>query len=97
MREATYTDPEGRNWLVLLPDGAGDEQLSIGMRVCPQPIDDLGLPLHIEVTIHNELFARQICDYETAQGRMADVMQAVRAAYRIDAHRIIELWYAPVE
>lgn len=91
-REATWTDDEGRHWATLIPDNAPDDHAPMGIAVGPEPLDALGLPHDFAVRLHNQLFERRIFGYTEAARRPNDIAQAVRAAVKVDAHSIIDLY-----
>lgn len=91
-REATWTDDEGRHWVTLIPDNAPDDHAPMGVPVGPEPLDALDLPLDFAVRLHNQLHARRIFGFDEAVRRPNDIAQAVRAAVKVDAHRIIDLY-----
>lgn len=92
MKETTYTDLTGRHWWVLLPDEAPDDEAHRGMPVGPPPLDDLELPEHIAVRLHNALHSLHIRDEREAVRRQADIASAIRGALRLDIHRIVALY-----
>ena len=92
MREATYTDPEGRMWAVWLPEGVPDEQASEGIPRGPISLEPLGLPLDFEIRLHNQLFHRGLLTATDVRKRRTEVQAALMAALKVDAGRILALY-----
>lgn len=90
LRRATYTDREGRNWIVELPDDAPDAYAEMGIRIGPPALDRLRLPLETEVRLHNELFARGVIEAKDLRRRSGELAPALMAALRVDVQRIVE-------
>lgn len=93
MREASYTDSLGRKWAVWLPDGLTDADASMGLPLGPPPLTPLGLPQDIEIRLHNELYARRIFTAEDAERRKPDIISALQATLKIEARKILDLFY----
>ena len=92
MRETTFTDNMGRKWLVTLPDDAPDVAASMGPRIGPPPLDELGLPTDIEVRLHNQLHDRGLFTLRDALKRRIEVFAALQAAFRVETEAIISLY-----
>lgn len=92
MRETTYTDPEGRMWWVLLPEGVPDADAYRGIPIGPPSVDGLGLPVEIATRLHNELYARRIFTEREAVRRQQDLHNAMRSALRLDVDRLVALY-----
>jgi hypothetical protein len=92
LRKVTYTDPDGRNKVVLLPNEADDSQAPYGVPVGPPKLDDLDLPLDIEVRLNNELHAREIFSPLDAIKKRSEVVAALQAALKVDANRIVDIY-----
>mgnify|MGYP000865130357 CR=1 FL=1 len=97
LREASYTDDFGRKWAVLLPDRLPDDAAPMGLPLGPQSLESLGLPLDIEVALHNALFERRVWDYATAVSRLSAVESAVRSVYRLSVHRVLDAYRQSLE
>lgn len=87
-----WVDPEGRSWLRGLPDGIPKAQASIGIPLGPPSLEDLGLPKDVEIRLHNQLFQRRIFDETDARARLSEIDSALRAALRVDVHRILAVY-----
>lgn len=92
MRRADWTDADGRNWATLLPDGAIDAEASRGVPLGPPSLATLGLPLDVEVRLHNQLHAREIWGPREAGKRIADVRAALEAALKVDVQTILAIY-----
>lgn len=92
LRFAMWTDPEGRKWRTAIPDAAPDHEAKRGVPAGPPSLEPLGLPLDIEVRLHNELVARKIFTYDDARKKRADVANALSSALKVDTSRIIDLY-----
>lgn len=92
MRETSYTDTEGRQWMVLLPDGVPDAHAHMGLPIGPPSVESLGLPPEAAVRLHNQLFERRIFTARQARGDVAGILAAVRAALRVSAEDVIALY-----
>lgn len=93
LRTVSYTDAEGRRWAAELPDGVPDSDAQVGVPIGPPSLADLGLPLDIEVAIHNQLFDRGILTERDIQRRLNEVPSAIAAALRVDANRIAAIYH----
>lgn len=88
-----YTDKEGRLHAVYLPAGAPEEDAHMGMSLGPPSLKDLGLPLEMEVRLHNELFHRGVLSYDDAKARSGDLVAALMATFRVDASKLQQIYY----
>lgn len=95
MREASYTDMQGRQWAVLLPDDVPDSEAFRGLPIGPPPLELLDLPFAIEVRLHNELFNRRIFTARDARARVHEISAAIASACRLDAMTMLALFDAP--
>lgn len=95
MRRGKYVDMDGRQWAVLLPDGTPDGESSMGIPVGPPSLEPLGLPLEVEVRLHNQLFERELLTEKDVRARRTDVVGAIQAAFKVDAGRIVQLYAKP--
>lgn len=87
-----WTDPDGRQWRTAIPDSAPDHEAKRGVPAGPPSLEPLGLPLDVEVRLHNELVARRIFTYDDARKRRADVANALSSALKADTGRIVDLY-----
>lgn len=94
MQRTTYTDAEGRHWATLLPDEADPSTAHEGIPAGPPSLESLGLPLDVEVRLHNELFARDLLTERDALLRPEDVASAVRSAMRLSVTEVLEAYRA---
>lgn len=75
-----------------MPDKRPDSEARVGVPLGPPPLTDLGLPLEVEVRLHNQLFDRGLIYERDARQRPSEVVSAVIAAYRVDASRVIGIY-----
>jgi hypothetical protein len=94
VRQSSYTDEEGRHWSVSLPDGVPETDAALGIPLGPISLEPLGLPLEVEVRLHNQLFARRIFTVSDVKARRVDIFGALQAAFRVDTERIAQLYLA---
>ena len=94
MREASYTDTEGRQWAVLLPDGVPDSDAALGIPLGPPSLESLGLPLEFEVRLHNQLYVRRLFTFRDMKTRRMEIMGALQAALRVDIVAITAIYRA---
>lgn len=92
LREVVYNDQQGRRWLRGIPEGLPDGQAVRGVPLGPPPLTDLGLPLEIEVALHNQLFDRHILTEKEARRRPNEVFAALQAALRVDLHKVLGIY-----
>jgi hypothetical protein len=92
MKRASYTDPQGRRWATMIPDDAPADDARRGIPAGPPSLDDLGLPLDIEVRLHNELHDRGLLSEPDAKRRPQELLAALQAAYRLDVMRLRDLY-----
>lgn len=92
MKQARYTDDDGRIWVTFLPDEAPDTMAAQGVPHGPASLEPLGLPLEVEVRLHNELVHRGILTEQDVKRRMPDVQSALMAALKVDVLRIAALY-----
>ena len=94
-RESQFKDAEGRWWVVTLPDGAPDADAPMGFLVGPPSLEPLGLPLELEIRLHNELYARHLLTAGDVKRRRMDVIGALQSALKVDSQRIVDLYNPP--
>lgn len=92
IREVVYKDREGRKWKRGIPFNAPDTDAEFGVPLGPPSLADLGLPLEVEVRLHNQLFDRGILTEREARKRIGDVVSSLQAALRVDALRILTIY-----
>lgn len=88
MREVSYTDKEGRQWMVSIPDDSPNSYANLGIPIGPPSLQGLELPEHLEVLLHNALFIRKIWTSNDIKHRRAEVVDAVKSVYKADAEKI---------
>lgn len=93
MREVTYTDGLGQMFLTRIPDSAPDAHAAFGVRVGPPELDTLGLPIEIQVRLHNELYARRVWTWAELRARRADVADALRTALKLGVGDIERVYW----
>lgn len=92
LRQATWTDADGRRWRVYLPDGVPEADAVKGIPIGPPPLESLGLPRAQEVRLHNQLYDRQLFTAQDVKRRRQEVMGAILATFKVDAGRVISLY-----
>ena len=94
MREVDYSDGAGRRFRVRVPEGCPVELYPSGIPVGPPSLGGLGLPLEVEVRLHNELHARGFLTARDVRRRPQEVIAALQAALRLDLQRIQQVYAA---
>ena len=89
MRSVDYADDRGRNFRVMLPSDAPDEEAPMGIPIGPPDVvDHLGLPEPLATRLHNLLHERGIWDLKTLS-KSGNVLVGVwQAALRVDVIRL---------
>jgi len=87
-----YRDKEGRLWRRGLPEGTPASQAASGVPLGPPSLSSLGLPLEIEVALHNQLYSREIFNERDAQQNVDQIRSALKAALATDVVRIIGIY-----
>jgi hypothetical protein len=90
----TVVDPQGRRSAFAVPHGAEASTWSSGILLGPPDLSELGLPEEVTTRLHNELFVRGVTRRSDAKAKRADVLNALQAALRVDAQRIIDIYEA---
>lgn len=93
LRNVEYEDTDGRKFLRGLPEGVPDTQAVIGVPIGPPSLLDLGLPLDVEVRLHNQLYARGLFTEDDVRQRIGEVQSALMVAYRTDVQRILLIYH----
>lgn len=86
------SERDGKKYKMLVPDGAPVENWKYGIPVGPPDLSALGLPLEIEVRLHNELYVRGIITKNEARKRIRDIAAALMATLSVDAQTILALY-----
>jgi hypothetical protein len=77
---------------VSLPDGVPESDAALGIPLGPPSLAPLGLPLDVEVRIHNQLFARRLFTPRDVKTRRMEILGALQAALRVDIVAIAALY-----
>lgn len=93
MKEASYVDSEGRRCAVWLPDGVPESDASLGIHRGPPPLQSLGLPLELEVRLHNELFSRSLFSWDDVKRNRDQLTQALRVILNVSVERLLVLYH----
>jgi len=94
VKRLPYTDPDGRMWLVGLPDDRPDSDVAMGIPLAPPSLDSLGLPEEISIRLQNELVMRRLFDVKDVRKRRIDVIAALQAALRVNCQMVVDLYEA---
>ena len=96
MKQLAYTDPDGRKYMVALPDDAPDSHARLGIVIGPPlSITDslMGtLPKGVAIEIHNALFDRRIFTWEDARTRVVEVRAAIQAALGATLESVLDAY-----
>jgi hypothetical protein len=92
LRRVEYKDQDGRLKVTMLPPEALDLEAANGIPVGPPKLEELGLPLELEINLNNELFYRGILTASDAIKRRPEVVAALMAALKVDAGRIVDIY-----
>lgn len=92
MMAVKVTDDAGRVSVMKVPEDAPEKMWPGGILIGPPDLSSLGLSEEVTTKLHNELFNRGIVDRAAARRNRPEVHQALMAALRIDAERIINLY-----
>lgn len=93
LKRASWTDSDGRNKVVLIPEDS--DQAEMGIPVGPPPLTELGLPLDIEVRLNNELANRGILTAVDALKNRAEISLAIQSVLKVDTDRIVQAYVGP--
>jgi hypothetical protein len=97
VKQVSYEDEKGRVWVVSLPDDASVNDAPHGIPVGPPSLEPLGLPLALEVRLHNILVGRQLLTLADVKRRRQDVFAAWQQALAVDTDRIVQLYYTSAQ
>lgn len=75
-----------------IPEGTPASQAAHGVPLGPPSLSALGLPIEVEVRLHNELFNRRILTEKDAQQNVDQIRSALKAALSTDVVRIIGIY-----
>lgn len=93
MRRSSYEDSDGRKWAVWLPEGVDDSDASMGLPLGPPSLERLGLPLELEVRLHNNLFAKELFTWGDVQRNRVAIASAIRAMLSPTTEHLLTLYY----
>lgn len=93
MRRASYEDSDGRKWAVWLPEGVDDSDASMGLPLGPPSLESLGLPLELEVRLHNNLFDSGLFTWADVKHRRQHLVSAIRAMLSPTTEHLLTLYY----
>lgn len=88
MKDVSYTDNKGRQWMVSIPDDSPNSDANLGIPIGPPSLQGLKLPEHLEILLHNALFIRKIWTSDDIKHRRAKVIDAIKSVYKTDAEKI---------
>lgn len=91
-REVTWIDDAGRRFRVLIPAGAPDEDADHGLILGPPDLRPLGLPVEIEVRLHNALEGRGIITARDAASRPEEIVRALLSSFKASAQSVQALY-----
>lgn len=83
-RIAHWEDADGRRYASLIPADMPDSEARRGAVLGPPDLSPLGLPLAMEVRLHNELHAGELFTEDDFRRRGAEVTRAIQRAFRVD-------------
>lgn len=92
METHDYKDNDGRLHRVIVPDGCPEDLYPEGIPVGPPDLALLGLPLEIEVRLHNQLYSRRLFNLRDVLSRPKDIQGALQAALKLDMQIIQGLY-----
>lgn len=90
-RQVEYVSPEGKYYLMAIPDDATDEMARFGVLIGPPDLDQLDLPSEVEVRLHNQLYWRKIYTARDLRAKRVDTQGAIQAALRLEVDRILQI------
>lgn len=93
MRQASYEDSDGRKWAVWLPEDVPDSDASLGLPMGPPSLEGLGLPLELEVRLHNNLVAAGLLTWADVKRNRTGVVSAIRATLSPTTEQVLTLYY----
>jgi len=70
---------------------APDREAPHGILLGPPRLEALGLPLDAEIRLNHQLWHRGLITQQDLERHIGDVRDAVLAAFRVDAQRILAL------
>lgn len=91
MVQVKLEDEDGRLFMVLIPEGDEDHP-ERGVVLGPPYLDDLDLPLDVEVKFNNQLFNRGLITKRDLRGHGAELTAALQAAFRVSANKVAALY-----
>ena len=97
LQQVDYEDDCGRRFRVLVPDGCSEDMYAKGIPIGPPSLEGLGLPLDLEVRLHNQLHDRRLFSLRDALRRPKEIQAALQAALRLDMQRIQTLYHSEAQ
>lgn len=92
MKDVLFTDHLGRKFKVQAPDDLEEKDYKYGVFIGPPLLCNLGLPVQIEIELHNQLYNRGIFTLRDAKKRRHEVIAALATVLAIQADRILEAY-----
>lgn len=90
-RQVEFLSPEGKYYLMAIPDDAPDDMARFGALIGPPDLTELDLPTEVEIRLHNQLYWRKIFTARDLRAKRVDAQGAVQAALRLDVDRILQV------
>ena len=87
----TYVDPDGRQFVVLVPEGK-EQWPELGIPVGPPDLTSLNLPLATEVRLNNQLFNRGLLTLDDVRRHTDQVTAAIQATFKVDVASVTALY-----
>ena len=91
LKRASWTDPEGRKRVVLIPEGR-EEDAEMGIPVGPPSFAELELPSDMEIRLNNELVNRGILTAADALRSRQEISLAIQSVLRLDVDRVVQMY-----
>lgn len=93
MRQVDYTNESGRNYRVMLPPEATDEEAPMGVPIGPPDVvDTLGLPEPFATRLHNLLHRRGLYGTKEVRKHPQSLQSALQSAYKVDLHVLMQAY-----
>lgn len=91
LKRVYHQDNEGRKFIYMIPETAPESHAEMGVLLGPPSLEELDLPLQLEVKLNNALFARNIITPEDARNTEL-IRDAILGALKLDAQKIASLY-----
>ena len=90
--QVEYVDDDGRKWAVKVPEGEEDNA-NMGIPIGPPDLSELGLPIDVEVRLHNQLYNRGLFTLRDIRGRRQnEIFAAIQSALNVDVSKVTSLF-----